>query len=123
METFKKACQQKLRFSTTKGLLSTEQLFDLSLSELDKLAVLLEDSYEESKGKSFLTKRTVKDAAIKLQFDVVLDVLQTKVVEQEAETERRETKEHNQKILALMVEKKDEELKGKSFKQLEAMLK
>ncbi len=123
MDVFKKACQQKLRFATTKGTLSTEQLFDLSLKELDTLAVGLADSYEESKGKSFLTKRTVKDAGIKLQFDVVLDVLQTKAAELEAETEKRDAKEHNQKILELINDKKNDALKNKSVKELEAMLK
>ena len=123
MDIFKKAAQQKLRFSTSRGTLTAEQLFDLPLTELDKLAVELESSYEESKGKSFLKKRTTKDVTIKLQFDIVLDVLQTKVGEAEAAQELKDTKEHNQKILTLISEKKDGELKGKSIKQLEAMLK
>jgi len=123
MDIFKKACQKKLRFATTRGSLTTEQLFDLTLNELDALAVSLDNSYEESKGKSFLKKRTTKDANIKLQFDVVIDVLQTRVDEAEAEQKARETKEHNNKILTLISEKKDDELKGKSLKQLEAMLK
>lgn len=123
MDIYKKAAEQKLRISTTKGNLSPEQLFDLTLTDLDKLAVELESSYEESKGKSFLVKRSVKDANIKLQFDIVLDVLQTKVAKAEAEQERRETKEHNEKILTLIKEKKDESLKNKSLKELEGMLK
>ena len=123
MDNFKEASKQKLRFQTPKGNLTTEQLWDLSLTDLDKLAVELEESYENSKGKSYLTKRTVKDKTIKLQFDIVLDILNTKVAEQEAATEAAENKKHNQKILTLIAEKQDESLKGKSIKQLEAMLK
>ena len=123
MDIYKKAAQNKLRFPTTKGSLTAEQLFDLSLSDLDNLAVLLDNSYEESKGKSFLKKRTVKDANIKLQFDIVIDVMQTLSAEQEAEQTKREIKEHNQKIITLISEKKDDALKGKSVKQLEQMLK
>lgn len=123
MDIYKKAAEQKLRIPTTKGNLAPEQLFDLSLTDLDKLAVELENSYEESKGKSFLTKRSTKDATIKLQFDIVLDVLQTKVAKAEAEQEKKEIKEHNEKILNLIVEKDNEELKGKTKKQLQAMLK
>ena len=122
MENFKQASKQKLRFQTTKGLLSVEQLWDLSLSDLDSLAVSLQEAYENSKGKSFLTKRTTKDATIKLQFDVVLDILQTKVEESELLREAKENKEHNEKILNLISEKKDEELKGKSLKELQKML-
>lgn len=123
MENYKEASRQKLRFQTSKGLLSSEQLWDLSLTDLDTLAVSLQESYENSKGKSFLEKRTTKDKTLKLQFDIVLDILQTKAAEVEAAQTERENKEHNQKILELIKEKQDDSLKGKSIKELEKMLK
>jgi len=123
MENFKSATQQKLRFQTSKGLLSTEQLWDLSLTDLDVLAVSLEAEYKDSGKKSFLVTKSAKDKTAKLKFDVVVDVLTTKVEEAQALTEAKEIKEHNNKILALIAEKQDETLKGKSLKQLEAMLK
>ncbi len=123
MENFKLASQQKIRFQTTKGLLSTEQLWDLSLDELDALAVSYETEHKQSGKKSFLTKVSVKDKTAKLRFDVVLDILNTKVEEMNAATEAAEIKEHNKKIIQLISEKQDESLKGKSIKQLEAMLK
>jgi hypothetical protein len=123
MENFKLASRLKLRVSTSRGPLSVEQLWDLPLSELDALAVNLEDAYKNSKGKSFLEKRTTKDKGIKLQFDVVLDILQTKVEEQEELRNAREVKAHNEKILDLISQKKDEELKGKSLNELEKLLK
>lgn len=123
MSDYKEASKQKLRFVTSKGNLSTEQLWDLSITDLDILAVELQESHEESGKKSFLIKKSSKDKTIKLRFDIVLDVLTTKLEEAEAAKEVKETKEHNQKILGLIAEKKDGELKGKSVKQLEAMLK
>lgn len=123
MENFKSASQQKLRFQTTKGLLSTEQLWDLSLEELDALAVSLEAEHKESGKKSFLVKTSTKDKTAKLRFDVVLDVLNTKVEERNTAQEAAEVREHNKKIISLISEKQDESLKGKSIKQLEAMLK
>lgn len=123
MENFKLATQQKLRFQTNKGLLSTEQLWDLSLGDLDALAVSLETEHKQSAKRSFLVKTSVKDKTAKLRFDVVLDVLGTMVAEQEAALEALEIKEHNKKIITLISEKQDESLKGKSIKQLEAMLK
>lgn len=123
MESFKQASKQKLRVQTNKGLLSTEQLWDLSLSDLDNLAVSLEEAYNNSKGKSFLTKKTVKDKDIKLQFDVVYEILQSKVEDNNALLEAKDRKEHNAKIDALIAEKQDEELKGLSVKQLEKMRK
>lgn len=120
---YKEASQQKLRFQTNKGLLSVEQLWDLPLTDLDSLAVSLETAYKESKGKSFLNVRTVKDKGLKLQFDIVLDVLQTKVEEQDALRKAKEVKEHNQKIISLISKKQDEDLAGKSIAELEALLK
>lgn len=123
MENYKLATQQKLRFQTSKGLLSTEQLWDLSVNDLDSLAVQLQDAYNNSKGKSFLEKKTDKDKGLKLMFDVVLDVLNTKVEESEAKKDAAETKEHNQKIISLIKEKQDGALANKSIAQLEKMLK
>lgn len=121
MEIFKLATQQKLRFNTSKGVLSTEQLWDLSLNELDALAVSLQEEYESSSKKSFLVKRSVKDKTAKLKFDVVLDVLTTKNEELEAAKEKAEDKAYNEKIDRLIAEKQEENLKSKSIKELQGM--
>lgn len=123
MENFKQASKEKLRIQTSKGVLSVEQLWDLSLNELDSLAVSLESEYKESGKKSFLVKSSTKDKTAKLKFEVVLEVLNTKFEEAEAIKEAKEIKEHNQKILQLIENKKDEALAGKSVKELTAMLK
>lgn len=122
MENYKLATQQKLRFQTDRGLLSTEQLWELSIEELDNLAVSLEQEHKESGKKSFIIKSSVKDKTIKLKFDIVIDVLNTKVELQEDIKEAQEIKEHNKKIITLIAEKQDESLKNKSIKQLEDLL-
>ena len=120
---YKQANKEKLRIQTTKGLLSIEQLWDLSVNDLDVLAVSLENEFKESGKKSFLVAKSVKDKTTKLKFDIVLDILTTKVEEANAISEAKEIKAHNNKIIELIAEKQDESLKGKSIKQLEAMLK
>jgi hypothetical protein len=122
MDNFKLASQQKIRFQTNKGMLSTEQLWELSLNELDQLAVALETEYKESGKKSFLVKSSTKDRTAKLKFDIVVDVLTTKVEEAETLKQAREDREHNQKILALIADKQDEALKGKGLSELKKML-
>lgn len=123
METFKLATKHRLRIQTNKGLLSAEQLWDLSLEDLDTLAVALEAEYKESGKKSFLVKKTEKDKIAKLKFDLVLEVLNTKSEEAQEATEKAEIKAHNEKIIGLIAEKRDEALSKKSIKELEAMLK
>lgn len=120
---YKEANQLKLRFQTTKGVLTTEQLFDLSTTELDKLAVELQESYDNSKGKSFLTKRSVKDKTIKLQFDIVLDVLNTKVAIEEEAVEIKNKKIEREKILAELAKRQDNKYSEMSDAQLKSLLK
>lgn len=120
---YKQASRLRLRFQTTIGELSAEQLWDLSLSELDGLAVSLEQEYKNSKGKSFLAKKTSKDKSIKLKFDLVLDILTTKAEEAEVLANAAEVKQHNQKILGLIKDKQDAELGELSIEELESQLK
>lgn len=122
MDNFKEASKLKLKFQTNKGLLTTEQLWDLTVVELDVLAVELDDKYKNSKSKSFIERRSSKNAGIKLQFDIVYEVLVTKQEEEAAATQAKEDKEHNKRIIELIAEKKDGELKTKSIKELEAMM-
>lgn len=120
---YKEASRLKVRFITAKGTLSLEQVWDLSVEELDKLAVSLEKEYNDSKGKSFLVKKTIKDKVVKLKFDIVLDILNTKVEENTIAAEKLADKQHNQRILALIEEKKEENLKGLSIEELRKQLK
>ena len=123
MNVFKEASKKRLRIETSVGNLSTEQLWDLSITQLDTLAVQLQEHYKESGRKSFVVKTTAKDKLTKLKFDIVLEILTTKMEEADAVANAREAKEHNARIDALIADKMDEELKGKSIKELEKMRK
>ena len=122
MANYKLAAQAKFRYNTTKGELTTEQLFGLSINDLDELAVSLDIAHKESGKKSFVNKTSPKDKTTKEKFEIVLDVLNTKVEEQEMLTQMAEDKKYNEKILAAIEGAEDEELKGKSKAQLMKML-
>jgi len=68
-------------------------------------------------------KMLVVDVENQLRFDILKDVYITKKKEAEKLRDAAEVKAHNQKILTLIAEKKDDELKGKSVEELEKMLK
>lgn len=112
-----------VKFQTTRGLLTPQQVVTLPVTELDVLAVSLEEAYNNSKGKSFLSKRSVKDKTVKLQFDFVLDVLNTKLAQEEEALNAKEIKEHNQKILAKIAANEEKELDGMSSAELKKLLK
>lgn len=123
MNIFKEAVSKQIRIQSNKGLLNVEQLFTLSINDLNDLAVQLDEQYEKSNKKSFLTKTSAKDKIAKLKFDLVYEILTDKLQEAEELANASAIKEHNNKIISLIAEKQDESLKGKTIKQLEAMLK
>lgn len=123
MSNFKEAVKSKLRIPTIVGLLSVEQLWDLPLAQLDKIAVELEQQYKESGKKSFLVSKSKKDKDIKLAFDIVLEILEDKVEERDLALKASTIKEHNQKIMGKIQEAKDKELDGLSPEELEKLLK
>lgn len=122
MDFFKQASKLKLRFATKSGLLATEQLWDLKLTDLDALAVELTEEYEKSGKKSYLTVRSVKDKTTKLKLDIVLDIMATKQEEEEVAAQKLEDKKHNDKIFAALEKSEQNELAGKTPAQLKKML-
>lgn len=120
---YKEASKIGLRVLTNKGPLSTEQLWSLPVTELDTLAVSLDEAYKSSGNKSFLAKRTSKNKLVKLQFDIVLDILTTKLEDAEEARLSQENSSHNKRIDSIIAEKQEEELKGKSIAELTKMRK
>lgn len=123
MDNFKQASRLKLKIQTPKGLLTVEQLWDLNITELDQVAVAMEEAVTKSGTKSFIVKQTDKDKTAQLRFEIALDILRTKVEEADAHRIARENKEHNEKILAIIKDKKDSSLKDLSIEALEKQLK
>lgn len=71
---YKEALQKKLRFSTGKGNLTIEDLFDTDLDILNTLASVLKKQLEESKNKP----NSPKVKLAKLKLNIVEDVIDTK---------------------------------------------
>ena len=82
MEMYKLASQMKLRFQSTKGELTTEQLWDVSIEDLDKILVSLDSEVKGQTDKvSFLIKATKKSEITKLKFDIAFDVFNSRIEE------------------------------------------
>lgn len=127
MDNFKKASQQKLRFVTDRGVLTVEQLWDLSQTSLGNLLKSIKKVLKDTNADddlAFLTTETkTVDVENQLRFDIAKDIYLTKKKEAEELRTAKETKEHNQKILDLIQGKKEDALKGKTVEELEALLK
>jgi len=126
MDNFKLASQQKLRFATNKGVLSVEQLWDLTQTDLSNLCKSIKKTLKQNDNDddlSFLIDTSVVDVENQLRFDIAKDVYLTKKKENEEKRDAIEAKEQKQKILSIIAKKKDESLENKSVEELEALLK
>lgn len=122
---YKQASVLKLRFSTNVGMVSSEQLWELSQTQLSNAikAVKKELKKDDDDDLAFLSSTKVTDTVNQLRFDILKDVYLTKQKALEDARGAAETKAHNQKILSLIAEKKEDSLKNLSVKDLEKLLK
>jgi hypothetical protein len=115
---FEKASRIKLRYSTNRGVLSVEDLWDLSLEQLDPIAINLNKRLKESQTESFIKIRTKDTTELELKFNIVKHIIDVKLQEQEERIVAAEKKAKRQKILDLMAKKQDAELESKSYEEL-----
>lgn len=121
---FAEATRLRLRVSTAQGNLSVEDLWDLSLTRLETVIKnvkkqLTKDNDDEL---SFLDETKKVDKVAQLTFDVLKEIYLTKKSERDSEKVEAQKKANNEKLMALIYEKENEQLKNKSIDELKAML-
>lgn len=121
------ALSKKLRFEY-KGLISIEDLFDLSLNELDEIYRKLKkelDEYKQYSEDSLLSKDDEKDETseeLQLKIDVVTAVFNHLKKQQEELQRKIALQNQRDKILGIIADKQDEELSNKSISELKELL-
>lgn len=119
---FEQASKQKLRFASSRGQITTEDLWDLSLEDLDTIAKTLNKQVKESSEESFIKKQTTADRKATLKLEVVVSIINTKLEEQEKRKSAAERKEKRDKIIELIANKEKDALSKKSVTVLRAEL-
>ena len=119
---YKEALQKKLRFKTNKGMISTEDLFDLSLQNLDTLAIMLDKKISEAPQKSFIEELPAEENDDELRFSIVKDVINIKLKARKDNINRAQIDARNKRIAELIAKKEDEALENKSIEELRAMI-
>lgn len=118
---FEYATRNKLRFPF-KGLISTEDLFDLSLANLDSIYKTLNKEAKQSEEESLLTTKTSIDTELEIQIAIIKHIVSVKLKEQEAREKEAEKKAQKQKIMSIIATKEDEALQNSSVDDLKKML-
>lgn len=121
---YKQASKTQLRFPTTKGLLTVEQLWDLSMTDLTNCIRSLKKVLKKTDDDdlSFLDESSKVDPVQQLRFDILKDVYLTKKADAEAARNAKDKKEQNQKILNIIAQKEEAGLHDKSIDELKALL-
>ena len=123
---FEQACRLKLRFETSRGVLSIEDLWDLPLSgtirvNLNDIAIALHNQLKHDTV-SFVEDEQRPDPRLALSFEIVKHVIAVKKAEAKTALEARDKAEKKQRILGLIAQKQDEALGAKSEDELRELL-
>lgn len=118
---FEYATRNKVRFPF-KGLISVEDLWDLSLTNLDSIYKTLNKQVKQSEEESLLNTKTTVDKELEVQIAIVKHIVAVKLAEQEAREKASAKKAQKQKIMAIIASKQDEALQNSSVEDLQKML-
>ena len=118
---FEYATRNKVRFSY-RGLISVEDLWDLSVNELDKIYKELNRLAKQSQEESLLAVKSDVEEGLEVRISIVKHIVYVKLADIAAIEKASAKKEQKQKIMAIMAKKQDESLENASMEDLQKML-
>lgn len=118
---FETAIRNKYRFPY-KGNASVEDLWDLTPKDLDGVFKTLNSQVKVNQEESLLTTKSAVDIELATKIEIVKYIVEMKLIEADKAKQAKENKEKKQKLMALIADKQDAELAGKSVAELQAML-
>lgn len=118
---FEIAVRNKFRFPF-KGLISVEDLWDLSVQNLDLVFKSLNSQIKKVKEESLLDTKTKEDETLDTMIEIVKYIVSVKLAEEQKRLQAKELREQKQKIMEILSTKKDADLQSKSVEELQKML-
>jgi len=122
---FQYATRHKLRFASSKGDLSVEQLWDVPLRSsdgfnLDAIAKMANKAFKDATEESFVqTTRTAAHVRLERTLETVKSIISTKLADEEASKKRAENKQEREKLLRILAEKQEGKLSDLSERELQ----
>lgn len=118
---FEFATRNKVRFPF-KGMISVEDLWDLSLTNLDSIYKTLNKQVKQSEEESLLSTKASVDTELEVQIAIVKYIVSVKLTEKEAAEKASAKKAQKQKIMSIIATKENEALQNSSIDDLKKML-
>lgn len=128
LSLFERATRLKIRFETTIGVLTTEDLFDLPLTSagnrpnLDMIARQVNRQLKDSTEESFVDAPSTANTLLTLKLDVVKRVIEVRLAERDLVAKRSNDKMRREQLLELIAKKQDSALEAKTIEELQAEL-
>lgn len=119
---FEYATRNRLRFTGLRGTLSVEDLWDLPVKDLDLVFKGLKADLKQVSEESLLDIRSAADTVLQIKVDIVTSIVKTKLAEADARKNRDAKRARKQELLALLAEKQNDELRGKSSDELKKLI-
>lgn len=119
-ELFIKATRNKYRFPY-KGQASVEDLWDLSLRELDTIFKALNAQVKQTNEESLLATKSKEDSILDAKIAIVKHIFQVKQSEAEAAKTAAANAAQRQRIGEIIAAKEDAALQGKTVEELRAL--
>lgn len=120
---FEKASRLKLRFSTAKGELSIEELWDLSLEDLDSIARKVNRALKDEGEESFIDKRKSHvTTKLELKLETLKHVISIKQEEKAAAKTKAEKKSQVEFLKTLREKKKIDQLESLDMAEIEKQI-
>lgn len=122
MENFEKAIRAKLRFSTNKGQLSVEDLWDLNLPSLNNIAKAVNRELKTDEEEDFIATKTKANTELQLKLDILKHIISVKIKDRDAEKVRVERQGKLATLKQLAASKQLEEMGSKSLEEILSMI-
>ena len=120
-DLFKVAVKKKYRFNY-RGLISVEDLWDLSVEDLDKIFKSLKSQQRNASEESLLQAVSKEDKELNNKIEIIKIIVADKLAASDRAKKAAAQRMQNQRILEIMADKQDAALKEKSIEELQAML-
>ena len=118
---FEVAIREKFRFPF-KGMISVEDLWDCSVSNLDSIFKTLNSQLKQVKEESLLDTKTQQDKELDMKIEIIKYIVKVKQEEENLRLKSKEQREKKQKIMEILSVKQDTALQNMSEDELKKML-
>jgi len=118
---FELATRNQFRFAF-KGMISVEDLWQLSPKELDSIYKSLNSELKKVKEESLLEVKSMEDQIIDTKIEIVKYIFNVKQEEEQLRLMERENKEKKQMLMRVLKSKQDQDLLGKSAEDIQKMI-